>query len=1106
MMKLTTKWVKYPFNFRNRSVGIGIVGLFILLFSFPTNTSCNNNNLFTGISVNQQRSISGKVTDETSGDALPGVNVLVQGTLTGTITDIDGNFSLSLPANSTTLVFSFIGYTTQIVLIKGLTSINVSLKPESIFLDEIVVVGYGVQKKSHLTGSVSKIKNDRLDEIPVSRIDQALQGKIAGVQIQNTTSEAGVAPKIRIRGMGSISATSSPLVVVDGHPVADGLSFVSMADVESIEVLKDAASSAIYGSRGAAGVIMITTKSGNAEKPKYDFKISKGILSAYKLQPLMTFSEYTRKMYDEAALRANDPSVPVTSRNLTTNGERACYIIENEISGGQATNWQDEAIRNIGTLDNYQLSVSGGKKDLTYYISGNYQNEDGLMYHSFYKKMSLRTKVNGQLGKRIKFGINLNPSYSKQEIPSVNYTDFYRWYSYFPVYHTATTAAWANQNTAWANIVPGDWTQARHFNGQAYKGTMPDGTLWDSSDPLLALPNGGKLDPWSTSNNTPKSIMETNSKMKTGYRMMNSGDLSINLMKGLDFRASGSAYLSYSESTNLSMKNSKKDGDPSTRLFQTKMDIDLLSENTLNYNLKIGDHEIGTLLGFTAQSTQAKYTGISGSGFASDAIETLNSATQLDISKTNTLSETIRLLSYLGRINYSYKDKYLLSASYRRDGSSYFSPGHKWGNFPSLSVGWVVSNEGFMKSLDWLSLFKLRTSYGATGNNRISSFAYTNLLNSAGYSFGSGTGQNVLGLSPSGDVAGNNLITWERTFEYNLGFDLNLFKNKVSISGEFYQSETDHLLFSQSAISISGYNTFWNNIGKVRNQGVELELTTTNIYTPVFSWKTSFNIASNTNELLELGGEPFQYSYGERNEIYAAIVGQPSIQFFGYKTNGVWTNQAEMDAAKLEDQGTNVSKYFTLGGLKTVDINNDGKITADDRTPLGNPFPKFTWGLSNNFTYRNFDLSFLFVGVRGNKIINGDANYNEARKFNKNFNTSDRWVSEMYPGDGKTPYFTNGQDWMLTDYVIEDGSYMALRELSIGYELPVSISKVLHLSSSRIYVSGQNLFYLTAKGYRGINPESRYTSGNYASPLIDGYTRGGFPVARTISFGLDINF
>lgn len=1077
-----------------------LVGLFVFLTFIATNSWAGTNPAI------QTKTVSGKVTDATTGEPIPGVNISVQGTTLGTISDASGNYSIQVPAATATLVFSFVGYVTEAIPVDNISSLDVKLVADIKSLDEVVVVGYGVQKKSHLTGSVAKLKNDKLDEIPVSRIDQAFQGKIAGVQVQNITSEAGVAPKIRIRGMGSISAATNPLVVVDGHPVADGLSFVNMADVESIEVLKDAASAAIYGSRAAGGVIIITTKSGSADKPKYNVKFSKGIRSAYELHPLMNFTEYINKLYDEAAMRANDPSVAASSQNLTTDPERACYIIENELMGGRATNWQNEAIRSTGAVDNLQLSVSGGRKDLTYYISGNYQKEDGLMYHSSYQKMGLRTKVNGQLGKRIKFGINLNPSFSKQETPSVNYTDFVRWYSYFPAYHNATTAAWANQNSAWANIVPGDWAQARHFNGQVYKGTMPDGTYWDSSDPALGLSNGGKLDPWNTSNNTPKSIMETNSRWRTGYRMMNSGDLSINLAKGLDFRTSASAYLSYTEYTDLMKKNSKKDGDPSTRLFQSELNIDLLSENTLNYSLKKGPHEIGALLGFTAQNTKIKNTGIAGNGFASDDVETLNGATQLDISRTNTLAETVRLLSYLGRINYSFMDKYLLSASYRRDGSSYFSPGHQWGNFPSVSVGWVLSNENFMKELGWLSQLKLRSSYGATGNNRINSFAYTNLLTSAGYPFGTGTGQNILGLSTVSDAAGNSLITWERTFEYNFGMDVSFFENRVMLSAEYYQSKTDHLLFSQSAMSISGYNSYWNNIGKIQNNGIEVELTTTNIYKSNFNWKTSFNVSSNTNELLELGGEPFQYSYGERNEIYAAIVGEPSIQFFGYKTDGVWTNQAEMDAAKAADQGTTVSKYFALGGLKAVDINGDGKITADDRTSLGNPFPKFSWGISNTFQYKSFDASILIQGVYGNKIINGDANYNEARKFNKNFNTADRWVSEMYPGDGKTPYLTNGQDWMLTDYVIEDGSYAALREVSIGYELPSVVAKVMHLNSLRVYVSGQNLFFLTAKGYRGINPEARYTSSQYSSPLVDGYTRGGFPIARTISFGLDINF
>jgi TonB-linked SusC/RagA family outer membrane protein len=371
----------------------------------------------------QTRTVTGLVTSKEDGQTIPGVNVSVKGTTTGTVTDLKGYYSIKVDTTST-LVFTFVGYQTVEIRVGDQEEINLAMEAETKAIDELVVIGYGTQKKSHLTGSVSKFKDERLDETASSRLDQALQGKIAGVQIQNTTSEVGVAPIVRIRGMGSISANSSPLIVVDGHPVDDGLSYVNMADVESIEVLKDASSSAIYGSRGANGVIIITTKSGAPDKSKYTFKTIYGVRSAYALHDIMPWSDYIRLQYKELALRMTDPNAPVVT---IPDGDKAGYIIEQTLRNGQSTNWQEQAIRKIAPTRNFQLSVSGGKKDLTYYISGNIQNDEGQMYHSTYDKMSLVAKIGGNLSRRFKFNVNINPSYSKTERPSENYTDFIRY-------------------------------------------------------------------------------------------------------------------------------------------------------------------------------------------------------------------------------------------------------------------------------------------------------------------------------------------------------------------------------------------------------------------------------------------------------------------------------------------------------------------------------------------------------------------------------------------------------------------------------------------------------------------------------------------------------
>lgn len=1064
----------------------------------------------------QKKVISGKVTNKVTGEPMQGVNVLADKTKGGVATKADGTYSITLKAGTSTLIFSSIGYATQTFIIDNKNVIDVAMVPVSTEMNEVVVVGYGTQKKSNVTGAVSKYKNDRLDESPVSRLDQALQGKIAGVQVQNVSSEAGSDPKVRVRGLSSINAGASPLVVVDGHPVPDGLAFVNMADVESVEVLKDAASSAIYGSRGASGVILITTKSGKAEKPKYSLKFSTGAKTQYELYPMMTTTEYTNMLYYEASLKAKDPSIPVpTGSAIIANNERAAYIIENSFRNGQGSDWQREALRNA-VVRNIQLNISGGKKEVKYYISGAWQKDQGMMYHSEYDKFSLRSKLDVQLNKKAKFTFNVNPSYIKRERPSVNFIDFVRFQSFLPVYHDAASAAFVSQVPQWANVKPGDFAQARHYNGRFYSGTMPDGSFYTST---------GALDPFNTANNTPKSVMETRTITSNDYRVQASGDFTYNILPGLDFKSLASLYITYSTSLDFTKRNSSKDGDVNRGQYNNRLFIDMLSENTFNYTKNFKDHAVTLLAGFTAQKTLVKDEQAVGLDYPSDNITTLNTALQVlapsidpatgNLLGTFSIKNQIGLLSYLGRANYSYKDKYLLSASLRADGSSYFGPGNKWGYFPSVSVGWVTSREKFMEPLTWLSSLKLRGSYGVSGNNRlvegsaganaIGYYPFVDLLYVANYPFNTGNGIVSAGQSPARDILANPDLTWESTFQFNGGIDASFLKNAISFSLDVYQSKTDKLLLKQSTLAFTGVPLTWNNIGSLRNRGIELELTTRNFRKKNFTWTTTGNISHNSNKVLEFGLEKYLLNQGERTEIYYNNVGDPLIQYFGFKTDGVWLSQAQIDAERAAGLSSTLSNVFVPGGLKLVDINGDKKIDNNDRTVIGNPYPDFIWGVTNNITYGGFDLSFTFQGSQGGQLVNGDPNYNETKRYNRNYNTN-RWLSPMFPGDGKTPYSTVGFNWMLTDYVVEDASYYALREVVVGYTLPGKFIKKAGLGSARLYFSGQNLFFHAAKGYRGINTEARFNTGPYNNALLDGYQRGSFPNPKTFLFGIDINF
>ncbi|MFT3753747.1 MAG: TonB-dependent receptor [Paludibacter sp.] len=1050
-----------------------------------------------------QTKINGIITDPTA-TPLIGVNITVKGTKIGTISDFNGKYSIQVPDSKSVLVFSYIGYKTVEKTIGNSSLINISMEEGTATIDEVVVVAYGTQKKSHLTGAVSSLKTDKMDEIPVARVDQALQGKLAGVQIQNTNPEAGAAPVIRVRGMGSISAEAEPLIVVDGFPVPDGLSMVSMGDVESIEVLKDAASASMYGSRAAGGVILVTTKSGNIKKAKYSFKMYNGVRTALKLPDMLSTQEYTDLLYREAAQRKLDPAVNgINSETMAFNKiadtERAAYLILKNL-GDQPTDWLQEGLRSFGTAQSYQLNASGGDKNMKYFVSGNYTGEEGIMKNSDYDKYTFRAKSDIKLSKKVTLGFNLNPSYSRQEKPAVDLTDYMRFPSWMPIRHNAATAALTGK-------IAGDYAQPSDFNGISISGIGYDNEVWNLSG----------ISPFSSSNQNPVSMRERTSIFTDEYKLQGNSYLSFDIIPGLQFKTSNGIFISYKEYNKKEQTSANKAGNPNSLTRQMTLRSELLSENTLTYDKKMGGHEINAIAGVTFQKSNNKYNAMVATGFPDEEMLSFNLASQVILDSpalpgTTSFYYSEALMSLLGRINYAYKGKYIGSLSLRSDGTSLFATGRKWSTFPAGSLGWRASEESFLKEFDWLSNLKLRASYGLTGNNKIPQYAYLNSINTSNYALGSGNGSLISGMASNNDYLGNPDLTWEQTAEANYGFDLSLFNSRLSLSIEYYNSNTIKLLLLQPTMLITGHQSTWNNIGKVNNKGLEFELTTTNISKKNFTWRTTANLSTNRNTLINYGDKDKEYNYGERNEVFLAAIGQPSIQFYGYKTDGVWKTFEEVATAKAtkDENGTlfTYTKFAPIvGGLKVVNINGDNKVDTDDRVVLGSPFPDFTWGITNNFTYKNFDLSFLFQGSQGIEVINGNINYNEQLRLNKAY-TTNRYVSPMFPGDGKTVYSTTtaGSDLMLTDYCIENGSYAAMRDFTLGYKIPTSVVYKLKLSDLRIYFSGQNLIYIMASNYRGINPEARKTTSQYSSPLVDGYQRGAFPLNRSFTFGVDLTF
>lgn len=752
--------------------------------------------------VQQSVTVKGTVVDSNN-DPLVGVSVFVVGASSGAVTDIDGHFSISMPANKTTLKFSYVGFSTQTVSVKNKKNIRVVLHEDLQQLDEVVVVGYGVQQKSHLTGGITKVNTEGIEDMPVSRLDQALMGKAAGVQILNLTSEVGAEPDIMVRGTSSFSASSAPLVVVDGFPMDDGIDAINPSDVRSIEILKDAASAAIYGSRAANGVIMITTKSGTANKPKYSLKLKWGMREEYKRYPMLDAKEYIQQRIADYEL---------TGQSLSS-GDIAQYII----AENSDVNWQDEAFRSNPFFFSADFSVSGGAKGLRYFVSGAYTDDKGMLKKNYFQRYNFRARIDADLSKRVTVGVNIAPTYTESERPGANYMGFVRTPSWMPARHNEYTAALTGRKV-------GEYTKGAHFSNMLYSGINPQ-----TGEEVTDL----RATPWNSNNNNPLGTLESISQPSEQYRMQLQGYIEIKLLKGLKFRSSNSYNLNYSESTVYRKEGAVNDSDPSRGYYSNNKTVRLSSENTLNYSTKIKKiHSIDALLGASVYLNTTTKAGILGFDFMTDDIYSLSAAGRIDqyegtSLRTGTWKSDDAMVSYFGRINYALKDRYLFSATIRTDGSSKFGKDNRWGWFPSVSGGWRVSEEPFIKAnVPWLNQLKIRGSYGITGTNAIVNYANTNLLDPAPYVLGAGSGSVIVGFANNSKTLGNSALQWEQTGEYNLGLDIALFKNRIGITFDYYYAITKSLLYEKTVNSVSGYNKAWTNEGKLRNKGFEVELTT----------------------------------------------------------------------------------------------------------------------------------------------------------------------------------------------------------------------------------------------------------------------------------------
>lgn len=1005
--------------------------------------------------------ISGTVRSEADGQTLPGVNVIVQGTSTGTVTDANGNYQIAVQDVNGTLIFSSIGFRSLEVPINGRSVIDVNLSEEVKTLEEIVVVGYGVQRKSDMTGSVVSVKEEVIENRPVVNLNQALVGQLAGVNVALNDAAPGGETSIKIRGIGSINAANEPLYVIDGFPTSQAFANAILpSDVQSVSVLKDASATAIYGSRGANGVVIITTKSGTTGKPRISFNASYGLANVmkrdyYDLLKGPEYIEYARELRNNQWVRAgvgNSPSDPNSVRPPR-------YQIPEELTtwNGIDTDWQD-VIFETARMQNYDLSVQGGTEKGRYFFSTGFAGDDGVLVGTGYKKYSARMKVDAEIIENVlEAGMNLAPSYTNQQVAKYSGTN---------IYESVIASA-----LAMPPIIP-------VYNA--------DGSYADRMRPIagfLPIPN-----PLSLAN-------EIENYNKTFSALFNAY-LKLNFNKDLFVQTNFGATLMNSRNDLYHPSTAPRFWAPTpvvpSGTSSSANTYNWLSETTINYEKTFAnDHKLTLLGGFSSQREYNQSNFVSANNFPNDLVHTLNAGV---VNAGNSLASEWSLLSYLGRINYSYQDKYLLTTTFRRDGSSRFGRNTKWGFFPSAALGWIISNESFLEDNSLLSFLKLRASYGLTGNNTIGDYAHIGLLGNTNQTFGSGEGTNFSGIYPI--TLSNQDLTWEKSKQLDIGLEIGLFNNRVYLDVDYYNNRTTDLLLNVNLPTTTGFSTVLRNIGEVENKGFEVVLNTTNIDNDLFSWNTNFNISYNKNKVLRLGptGDPIYNFAGTR----ITEVGGPIGANRGLIQIGVLT-QADINSGTVP-----IVPGQTAGDVKYLDINGDGIISnfnGVDGVFIGDANPEYIFGLNNMIGFGSFELSIMINGQTGGKTMDltsqGLWDPDGSNVMRKQW--EGRYISDDQPGNGMTPRAGMVGGGRPDTRLVQKTDYLRIRNISLGYNLNTK-----YLQNTRIYVSAENL--ITWTEFEGFNPQATSFGGGQVA-TINGLTGGGsYPLPRIISLGINLTF
>ncbi|WP_299837669.1 TonB-dependent receptor [uncultured Tenacibaculum sp.] len=1009
------------------------------------------------ITAQETLTVSGTVLAQEDNLPIPGANIVIFGTIKGTSTDFDGKFSLKVKKGEV-LQISSIGYKNRLITVENDKPLTIVLQQESNVLNEVVVVGYGSQKKSNVTGAVSKLVNKDLEQIGVARVDDALVGQVSGVNIQATEGEAGSAPTIRIRGTGSISGVSDPLIVVDGLVVDNEfLGSLDMSDVASFDVLKDAASTAIYGSRGGNGVIQIITKSGKEGKTRFSYNTFTGLKEARR-SDAYTFSV------------ARTAQAELAFNGTLSDRTRYKQLI------GTDRSWQD-VIFDGGTITNHSFSVRGGTKKTKFSASLGFLKDEGVLLTDNFKRYNLKLKVDSKLSKKFKVGFSLTPTLTERRRFDGSVHDILRQPSWLPLFIDENNIQYVNRlrdNGRWDNVQIGDYAVQRMFDDYDLATGQPIAT--------------GGTDISNSSNTNPAAKVLERNRTEERFRLFGSVYLNYKIIDDLEFRTSFSGDFEQRNGFRYSGVEANRNGADAAFLTTSDLNrIHLVSDNYFTYNHVFNEkHSLNAVAGFSTETFDTKTKSITGTGFTSDLSQTLDAAT--NISDKTSLQYETTFMSFFGRVNYAFDDKYLVSLSFRRDGSSIFGPDSKFGDFPAASVGWIISNEKFLEDSDFLSNLKFRASYGLSGNNRLNTGDV--LID---------TYPSIALLQATSTILDNNVIAafdplnlpnpdlqWEQSREVNLGIDFGFFNNRIRGAVDVYQRNNDkQLLFNPVSVT-TGFAQALVNLGEVENRGIELEFQTRNIVTEDFSWSSTILASMNENELINFGDSDGQILNvdSKRAAEWINSVGNPVASFYG------WVVDREIPLEFINDP------FHPVGGeaqdVYVKDLNGDGLIDDDDKTILGDPYPDLVWSFSNSFRYKNLDISFMWQGSHGAEVRNMGDQY----LFN-HFNSSQDFDPATTPDQGfiKQKIFTNS--------IIQDASYISLRNVNIGYNFSNDLPETFEFfTKARVYVTGQNLLYFTADDYTGFNPEFVERTG----PLTFGYQRAGSPIARTISLGLNLEF